>query len=89
MPSNIRGSFSRSNPAYGKCSYQFGYLMTTLIFGFTAFAGPITSDCAASRMSPSRNSLQLCVPLAARSDSVFVVVKKKSSRMSSSKSEAV
>ena len=59
--------------------------MTTLIFGFTAFAGPTIRLCEASFIRSRRKALQLRAPLAWMSLSDFVVVKKKSSRISSSK----
>jgi hypothetical protein len=60
-----------------------------LHFGFTRFAGPITRFFAASSMTPagSRSSCALRVALTSKSD--FVLVKKKSSRMNSSKCFAV
>jgi hypothetical protein len=54
-----------------------------------ALAGPTIRLCAASFIRSRRNSLQLLVPFALMSLSVFVVVKKKSSRISSSKRPAV
>ena len=63
--------------------------MTTLILGFTAFAGPTIRLCEASFIRSRRKALQLRAPLAWMSLSDFVVVKKKSSRISSSKRLAV
>lgn len=76
---------SRSNPRPGKCGYQLGNLMVTFTFGFTERAASTTRFCATSSIKASRNSVQLLSLLAAMSESVLVLLKKKSSRIMSSK----
>ena len=59
--------------------------MTTLILGLTALAAFTTRVAPASSMRSSLKSVHDRSPLAAMSESRFVVTKKKSSRMNSSK----